>query len=100
LAALAIQPDASVHAFEPTPEIAARLRATAKLNGLDGLYVHEAAVSSKNGKAILKRFRGELGTNDGMTSFHKTAPIQTAKLCKQYPSISFARSVRSTTSTC
>jgi len=66
LAALAIQPDAMVHAFEPTPEIAARLRATAKLNGLDHLHVHEAAVLNKNGQATLKRFRGELGTNEGM----------------------------------
>jgi len=66
LAALAIQPDATVHAFEPTPEIAARLRATAKLNGLDHLHVHEAAILNKNGQATLKRFRGELGTNEGM----------------------------------
>ena len=66
LAALAIQPDAIVHAFEPAPEIAARLRATAKLNGLDHLYVHEEAVFSKNGQATLKRCRGELGTNEGM----------------------------------
>jgi FkbM family methyltransferase len=66
LAALAIQPDAIVHAFEPTPEIAARLRATAKLNGLDHLHVHEAAVLNNNGQATLKRFRGELGTNEGM----------------------------------
>jgi FkbM family methyltransferase len=66
LAALANQPDATVHAFEPTPEIAARLRATAKLNGLDHLYIHEVAVSSKNGRATLKRCRGELGTNGGM----------------------------------
>jgi len=66
LAALAIQPDATVHAFEPTPEIAARLRATAKRNGLDHLYVHEAAVFNKNGQATLKRFRGELGNNEGM----------------------------------
>ena len=66
LAALAIQPDATVHAFEPTPEIAARLRATAKLNGLDHLHVHEAAVLNKNGQAALKRFRGELGDNEGM----------------------------------
>ena len=66
LAALALQPDATVHAFEPTPEIAARLRATAKLNGLDRLYVHEVAVLNKNGQATLKRFRGELGTNEGM----------------------------------
>ena len=66
LAALAIQPDANVHAFEPTPEIANRLRATAKLNRLDHLYVHEAAVSKRAGAATLRRFRGELGTNEGM----------------------------------
>jgi FkbM family methyltransferase len=66
LAALASQPDATVHAFEPTPEIAARLRATAKLNGLESLYVHEVAVLSENGQATLRRFRGDLGTNDGM----------------------------------
>src|SRR5260370_17348707 len=66
LAALAIQPNATVHAFEPTPEIAARVRATAKLNGLDHLHVHDAPVLNKNGQATLKRFRGELGTNEGM----------------------------------
>jgi FkbM family methyltransferase len=66
LAALAIQPDATVHSFEPTPEIAARLRATAMLNRLDHLHVHEAAVLNKNGQAALKRFRGELGDNEGM----------------------------------
>jgi FkbM family methyltransferase len=66
LAALASQRDAIIHAFEPTPEIAARLRATASLNGLDQLYVHEVAVSSVNGYATLIRYRGELGTNDGM----------------------------------
>jgi FkbM family methyltransferase len=66
LAALAIQPDATVHAFEPTPEIAARLRETAKVNGLDRLYVHEVAVSRDNGLATLRRCRGELGTNEGM----------------------------------
>jgi len=73
LTALAIQRDATVHAFEPTPEIAARLRATAKLNGLDHLYVHEAAVSSKHGAAILKRFRGDLGTNEGMNFISQDA---------------------------
>ena len=66
LAALAIEPRAIIHAFEPTPEIAARLRKTAKLNGLCQLHVHEVAVSSKNGHATLRRFRGELGTNEGM----------------------------------
>jgi FkbM family methyltransferase len=66
LAALAVQRDATVHAFEPTPEIAARLRETAKLNGLDRLHVHQMAVSSENGHATLRRFRGELETNEGM----------------------------------
>jgi FkbM family methyltransferase len=66
LAALAVQSDANVHAFEPTPEIANRLRATAKLNGLEHLYVHEAAVLKRAGTVTLRRFRGELGTNDGM----------------------------------
>jgi FkbM family methyltransferase len=66
LAALAVQPDAVVHAFEPTPEIAERLRAAARENGLDRLCVHEAAVANRNGTAVLKRFRGELGTNEGM----------------------------------
>jgi FkbM family methyltransferase len=66
LAALAINPNTTVHAFEPTPEIATRLRATAKLNGLDRLHVHELAVSSDNGFATLRRYRGDLGTNEGM----------------------------------
>jgi FkbM family methyltransferase len=66
LAALAARPDATVHAFEPTPEIAAGLRETAVLNHLDRLHVHEVAVSRENGSAALRRFRGELGTNGGM----------------------------------
>ena len=66
LAALAVQPDAVVHAFEPTPEIAARLRHTAKLNQLESLYVHELAVLGENGYATLNRCRGELGNNEGM----------------------------------
>jgi FkbM family methyltransferase len=66
LAALAAQPDATVHAFEPTPEIAGRLRHTAVLNRLNRLHVHETAVSSENGHAALIRFRVELGANEGM----------------------------------
>jgi len=66
LAALAVQPDAVVHAFEPTPEIAARLRDTAKINQHETLYVHELAVLGENGYATLNRCRGELGNNEGM----------------------------------
>jgi FkbM family methyltransferase len=73
LAALAVRPQATVHAFEPTPEIANRLRETAILNALDHLYVHEIAVSARNGTAVLKRFRGELGTNGGMNFISQTS---------------------------
>ena len=66
LAALAVQQDAIVYAFEPTPEIATRLRETAALNGLPQVQVHEAAVSSEHGYSALKRCRGEFGTNEGM----------------------------------
>jgi FkbM family methyltransferase len=66
LAALASQPNAIVHAFEPTPEIAGRLRQTAQLNHLDNLIVHEVAVASHSGEAILRRYRGDSGTNEGM----------------------------------
>lgn len=66
LAALAAQPDVLVHAFEPTPEIAARLLHTARINGLDRLHVHEVAVAAETGTAWLHRWRGELDSNEGM----------------------------------
>lgn len=66
LAALASRPDAMVHAFEPTPEIAAHLRETAAINRLDRLCVQEVAVSNINGYAHLRRCRGDLGENGGM----------------------------------
>jgi FkbM family methyltransferase len=71
LAALAAQPDAVVHAFEPTPEIAARLRATAELNHLENLHIHEVAVLGESGHAVLNRCRGELGDNEGMNFITK-----------------------------
>ena len=73
LAALAVEPRADVHAFEPTPEIANRLRSTAKLNGLDRLHVHEVAVSMRSGTANLNRCRGELGSNEGMNFISEAA---------------------------
>lgn len=66
LAALGVQPKAVVHAFEPTPELAAHLRSTAHENGLTNLRVHQAAVLSGDGKAALKHYRGEDGSNEGM----------------------------------
>jgi FkbM family methyltransferase len=66
LAALDAQPRAEVHAFEPTPEIAARVRHTAEINGLAGLVVHEVAVSNYDGQAILRRCDPADGGNEGM----------------------------------
>ena len=66
LAALDAEPTARVHAFEPTPEIAAGLRRTAEINGLDRLTVHEAAVSNYDGQAILRRCDERVGGNEGM----------------------------------
>ncbi len=66
LAALAVNRAAAVHAFEPTPEIAIRLRETASLNQLGQLHVHDAAVFNEDGRASLRRFRGESGANEGM----------------------------------
>jgi FkbM family methyltransferase len=65
-AGLDAAPQATVHAFEPTPEIARQLREAAQLNGLSNLNVHQVAVSSRNGPAKLNRWRGEFGSNGGM----------------------------------
>ena len=66
LAALAAEPTASVHAFEPTPEIAERLRQTAQLNRLATLRVHQTAVSDQDGTALLRRCGADVGGNEGM----------------------------------
>jgi FkbM family methyltransferase len=66
LAAAAVQPRAIVHAFEPTPEIAARLRETVAINGLDRVRIHETAVAAHDGQASLVRWRGALDSNEGM----------------------------------
>ena len=71
LAALSSNPGAIVYAFEPTPEIAARLRSAVELNGLEQLNVEEAAVMAEPGYAALIRCRGADGANDGMNFVQK-----------------------------
>jgi FkbM family methyltransferase len=66
LAALGANPHAMVHAFEPTPEIATRLRTTVALNDLSNLTVNEAAVGDHDGGASLMRWRGVGNSNEGM----------------------------------
>jgi FkbM family methyltransferase len=92
-AALAAEPNATVHAFEPTPEIACQLREAAELNRLCKLNVHDVAVSSINGHARLNRYRGHKGTNGGMNFIFGSADegdpnrVQTVRLddfCDEY----------------
>jgi FkbM family methyltransferase len=67
LAAAAVSPRIEIHAFEPTPEIALLLRATARINGLEGrLHVHETAVGVRSGSIFLNRLSGENDDNEGM----------------------------------
>ena len=66
LAAAASNPTAVIHAFEPTPEIAAHLRQTIQQNHLeDRIFVHECAVSLKSGTAYLNVFN-DGSDNEGM----------------------------------
>lgn len=67
LAAGAANPAAQIHAFEPTPEIAARLEAARQGNGLARLTVVEAAVSDSVGQAELVRCDG--GSDNGGMNF-------------------------------
>lgn len=67
LAAAAASKDCQIHAFEPTPEIAAHLSATVGMNGIeDCLHVHEVAVGERAGSIFLNRFTGENDDNEGM----------------------------------
>ena len=75
LAALSSNPDATVYAFEPTPEIAARLRSAVELNGLDQLNVQQAAIMDEPGYATLIRCRGADGANDGMNFIRRESEI-------------------------
>jgi FkbM family methyltransferase len=73
LAALAVNPNAIVHAFEPTPETATQLQRAAELNRLCNLNVHETAVSSNTGHAKLNRCLGDRGINGGMNFIYGDA---------------------------
>ncbi len=65
LASLAANPKAVVHAFEPTPEIAGRLRRTKERNNLASLVIAEVALSDHEGHGRLVRYDGG-GGNGGM----------------------------------
>ena len=66
LLAAAANPQASIHAFEPTKEIVEQLLDNIRLNGIRNVNVNAVGVSRRNGSAILRECRGTDGTNEGM----------------------------------
>jgi len=75
LLAAAANPRAAIHAFEPTPEIAAALQENIRLNNLQNISVNHFGVSDYTGQALLQRFMGGEDIYDGMNfiSSEKTA---------------------------
>lgn len=66
LTSAAINPEARLVAFEPTPEIAAHLRRTLEDNHLNRITVVEKAVAKTSGTAILNLFGAKVEGNEGM----------------------------------
>lgn len=66
-AASASNPLAKIHAFEPTPDIAAHFRKTVAQNSLgERVVLHQMAVARETGTAHLNFFSGEHQDNEGM----------------------------------
>jgi FkbM family methyltransferase len=67
LAAAASNPEVVVHAFEPSPDIAAHFRHTVAQNYLQNrIHVHQCAVTREGGTVQLNFFSGEHRDNEGM----------------------------------
>lgn len=52
LAARRVGPTGGVHAFEPTPQVAARVKENAAINGLSNVAVNQKAVAAVEGSAL------------------------------------------------
>ncbi len=59
-------PRATVHAFEPTPELVSALKSNLALNRIWNVVVNEEAIGRTNGQAYLQRCSGDDGSNEGM----------------------------------
>lgn len=77
LLAAAHNPRASVHAFEPTPELVAKLHTNLALNDLTKVIVNPLAVGAANGQIYLHYSYGSDGSNEGM-NYVSAAPTDTA----------------------
>jgi len=66
LLAAEANPLASIHAFEPTPELIDRFKANLTLNRYLNVRVNAVAIGSHEGTARLRECRGSDGSNEGM----------------------------------
>jgi len=92
LLAAATNASARIHAFEPTPEIAASFRENIRLNELQNIFLSRLGVGNKSGHAFLQRFMGGEDVYDGMNFIstkkpaHANLPISVVTLadyCRQ-----------------
>ena len=74
LTAAAANRDARIVAFEPTPQLAAHLRHTAKQNALSTVEVIEKAVARETGQAVLNLWGSEEEGNEGL-NFVTSSPV-------------------------
>jgi FkbM family methyltransferase len=65
LLAAEANPQAQIHAFEPTREILTILQSNIELNGIENITVNAVGVGSHAGKAILRQDKGSDGANEG-----------------------------------
>ncbi len=66
LAAAAANHQATIHAFEPTPELVERLQENISLNDFANIMVNAAAVGQQAGEIVLHYSGGHEGDNEGM----------------------------------
>jgi FkbM family methyltransferase len=66
LLAAASNPDAQIHAFEPSSDVAAALLRNVRMNHFQSITVNVVAVADTSGKIYLHPCTGDSGDNEGM----------------------------------
>lgn len=66
LLAAKVNPQAQIHAFEPTPEVFQRLQENLALNHMTNVTANQVAAGKANGKIFLQRSQGIDDDNEGM----------------------------------
>lgn len=73
-------PDATIHAFEPTPEVFEALQKNIGSNGFKNIQPHRVAVGQQSAVAFLNRSRGSDGENEGMNFISASGVDPTAQV--------------------